>query len=83
MWLIGPFKSGIKLDGKNGLRSGSELGLHTLLCWVESFGIAMILIEFWLYVKAATLIFISGRGSAISSAEEGDSGFVYNLVKSL
>ena len=35
-----------------------------------------------LTVKAATLIFISGRGSAISSAKEGKSGFIYNLVKS-
>ena len=34
-------------------------------------------------VKAATLIFISGRGSAISSAKEGKSGYIYNLVKSL
>ena len=33
-------------------------------------------------VKAATLIFISGDGSAISTAKEGKSGFVYNLVKS-
>ena len=36
----------------------------------------------WLTVKAATLIFISGRGLAISSAKEGKSGFIYNLVKS-
>ena len=35
-----------------------------------------------LTVKAATLIFISGRGLAISSAKEGKSGSVYNLVKS-
>ena len=35
-----------------------------------------------LTVKAATLIFISGCGSAISSAKEGKSGFLYNLVKS-
>ena len=41
-----------------------------------------ILHDFSLTVKAATLIFISGRGSAISSAKEGKSGFVYNLVKS-
>ena len=40
------------------------------------------LIDFSLTVKAATLIFISGRGSAISSAKEGKSGFIYNLVKS-
>ena len=33
------------------------------------------------FVKAVILIFIYGRGSAISSAEEGESGFIY-LVKS-
>ena len=42
-----------------------------------------ILLDFSLTVKAATLIFISGRGSAISSAKEGKSGFIYNMVKSL
>ena len=36
---------------------------------------------FSLTVKAATLIFISGCDSAISSAKEGKSGFIYNLVK--
>ena len=41
-----------------------------------------ILLDFSLTVKAATLIFISGRGSAISFAKEGKSGFIYNLVKS-
>ena len=41
-----------------------------------------ILINFSLTVKAVTLIFISGRGSAILSAKEGKSGFIYNLVKS-
>ena len=41
-----------------------------------------VLIDFSLTVKAATLIFISRRGSAISSAKEGKSGFIYNLVKS-
>ena len=41
-----------------------------------------ILLDFPLTVKVATLIFISGRGSAISSAKEGKSGFIYNLVKS-
>ena len=40
-----------------------------------------ILLDFSLYVKAATLIFISGWGLAISSAKEGKSGFIYNLVK--
>ena len=42
----------------------------------------LILIDFSLTVKAATLIFISGRGSPISSANEGKSGFIYNLIKS-
>ena len=41
-----------------------------------------ILLDFSLTVKAATLIFISRRDSDISSAEEGKSGFIYNLVKS-
>ena len=34
----------------------------------------VILLDFSLTVKAATLIFISGRDSAISSAKEGKSG---------
>ena len=42
----------------------------------------MILLDFLLTVKAATLIFISGCGWAISSAKEGKSGCIYNLVKS-
>ena len=41
----------------------------------------ILLLDFSLTVKAATLIFISGCGSAISSAKEGKSGFIYNLVK--
>ena len=44
-------------------------------------GAYLILIDFSLTVKAATLTFISGRGSAISSAKQGISGSVYNLVK--
>ena len=31
----------------------------------------------------ATLIFISGRGSAIPSVKQGKSGSIYNLVKNL
>ena len=42
-----------------------------------------VLLDFSFTVKAATLIFISGRGSAISSAKKGKSGFIYNLVKYL
>ena len=41
----------------------------------------LILLDFSLTIKAATLTFISGHGSAISSAKEGKSGFIYNLVK--
>ena len=41
----------------------------------------IVLIDFSLTSKAATLIFISGRGLAISSAKEGKSGLIYNLVK--
>ena len=37
-----------------------------------------VLLDFSLTVKAATLIFISGCGSAISSAKDGKSGFIYN-----
>ena len=40
-----------------------------------------VLIDFSLTVKAATLIFIFGRGSAISSAKKGKSGSIYNLLK--
>ena len=40
-----------------------------------------ILIDFSLTVKAATLIFISRRGSAISSTKQGKSGSIYNLMK--
>ena len=36
---------------------------------------------FLLSVKAVTLISICGRGSAISSAKQGKSGSIYNLVK--
>ena len=42
----------------------------------------IVLIDFSLTVKAATLIFISWRGSAISSAKEGKLGFIYKLIKS-
>ena len=41
-----------------------------------------VLLDYSLTVKAATLIFIAGCGSAIPSAKEGKSGFIYNLVKS-
>ena len=42
---------------------------------------SLVLIDFSLTVKAATLMFISGLGSAILSAKEEKSGFIYNLVE--
>ena len=39
-----------------------------------------VLIDFT-YCKGRNLIFISGRGFAISSAKEEKSRFIYNLVK--
>ena len=39
--------------------------------------LVLLLIDFSLTVKAETLIFISGRGSAILSAKEGKSDFIY------
>ena len=39
------------------------------------------LIDVSLTVNAASLNFISGRGSAISSAKQGESDSVYNLLK--
>ena len=41
----------------------------------------LLLIDFPLTVKAATVIFIYVRGSAISSAKEGESGFSYSLIE--
>ena len=50
--------------------------------YVDLWRLTLLLLDFSFTAKAATLIFISGRGSAISSAKEGKSGFIYNLVKS-
>ena len=50
---------------------------------MQVFILLYILLNVSLTVKAATLIFISGCGPAISSAKEGKSGFIYNLVKEL
>ena len=59
--------------------AGQGFKLHSTMYLYNNLDIS---IDFSLTVKAATLIFISGRGSAISSAKEGKSGFIYNLVKS-
>ena len=49
-------------------------------CW-PTFLFISVLIYFSLTVKAATLIFISGRGSAFPSAKQGKSGSINDLVK--
>ena len=41
----------------------------------------VVLLDFSLTVKAATLIFMSGCGSAILSAKEGKSGFIYKIFE--
>ena len=41
----------------------------------------LVLIDFSLTVKAATLIFRYGCGSAVSSSKQGKSGVIYHLVK--
>ena len=43
--------------------------------------VCIVLLDFSLIVKTETFIFISGRGSAISSAKERKSDYIYNLVK--
>ena len=62
----------------------SHVAAHTFL-FCLSFDmlpcVFLVLIDFLLTVKAATLIFISGRGSAISSSKQGKSGSFYNFVK--
>ena len=61
------------------LRNKKTLSLKAC---IKVYAIKSVLIDFSLTVKAATLIFISGHVSAISSAKEGKSGSIYNLVKS-
>ena len=48
---------------------------------VGDYHVSWVLLDFSLTVKAATLIFTSGRASAISPAKEGKSGSFYNLMK--
>ena len=67
-----------------------SLGLHNYVIFVKipmlpviyyCIFVTYVLIDFWLTVKTATLIYISWRGSAILSAEQGKSGSIHNLVK--
>ena len=60
----------------------TDYGMHLpQMARVEgSFDECFYLLDFSLTVKAATLIFIPGRCSAISSAKQGKSGSIYHLV---
>ena len=66
----------VALLGMMGEKSGWTKHVEQSLGFVYQ-----VLIGFSLTVKAATLILISGRGSAISSAKQGKSGSIFNLVK--
>ena len=46
-------------------------------------GTAIVLLHFSLYVKAVTLIFISGRDLAISSTHEGKTGNINGKTENL
>ena len=59
----------------------TELSMYKRLYNIDSKQNIWILIDVSLTVKAVTLIFISGRCSAISSATQEKSGSIYNLVK--
>ena len=47
---------------------------------ISLFFLSIVVLGFSLTVKAVTLILISGRGLAISSAKQGKSGSIYYLV---
>ena len=86
---IGITRSGMRwyVRKKDFSHMGKNMGNPYLVCeknmfMVSSRWLKWILIDFSLTVKAATLIFISGRGSAISSSKEGKSGFIHDLVNS-
>ena len=51
-----------------------------LFFWTNNQEYSIVLLDFSLTVKAATLIFISWCGSAISSAKEGKSGVFRNTL---
>ena len=53
---------------------------HQFFCVAIIDLLDQILLDFSLTVKAATLIIISGCGSAISTAKWGKSGFIFSLA---
>ena len=54
----------------------------TIILFSSAFCKHGVLLQFSFTVKAATLIFISGCASAISSAKEWKSDSIFNLVNS-
>ena len=71
---------------KSMIRQGSAYSLSIKVRWTFCVNLTrnlgLVLLDFSLSVKAATLISISGCGSAISSAKERKSGFIFCLLKS-
>ena len=76
------YESAVLTTGPQSLLFCMSLISFSYFKHVCNFTRVQLLLDFSLTVKAATLIFISGCGSTISSAKEGKSGFIYNLVKS-
>ena len=68
--------------GMQSVITGKYYSVQYIVSYRDGYTCICILLDFSLSVKAATLIFISGCGSAISSPKQGNSGFIYKLVKS-
>ena len=68
-----PFEENWKMRGKSLEQKKQRKKKKVTRQWVCLY--ILVLLDFSLTVKAATLIFISGRGPAISSAKEGKSVF--------
>ena len=69
-----PFEENWKMRGKSLEQKKQRKKKKVTRQWVCLY--ILVLLDFSLTVKAATLIFISGRGPAISSAKEGNQFFL-------
>ena len=68
------------INSKKGSIKDISTALEQSAIPIKHLLIKRVLIDFSLTVKATTVIFISGRGSVVSTAKEGS--FIYHLVKS-
>ena len=55
--------------------------IHKIRKNIKLLSFTFVLLDLSLTVNATNLLLISGRVSAISSAKQGNSGFIYNLEK--